>query len=375
MSSNSPFKLEPVKRYRNAVYASESGESIIGRACWLAWTFPRKIVKGAVTLLLAAGLALGTGCMENDAAVSYQPDQGDEDTELEESIEADDDYWYPETAGVEYECSSGDFYCIENRSVAICEGGTYLQYECDAFCESAYGEGYVSDGCNAQDPDDFCSCVEKNCIEDGPVACDEDGQLVTCEEGELKTVSCWNECPPYPEEDYSLALVDAYCDDDAEGLCVCEYDTFDGGMYECYPEDKQCKDSNTLLVCNDDFYYEEISCEDYCAQEFGPEYFSWGCDIEAEDPCQCEYGMTPGIIASCTPGEVYCPSLQHVAICEAGMDAHMIFTCEEYCVRYFGEDAYPTEACDETNSSNVCSCETGMIDGDMARVLPSDLKK
>ena len=376
MTTKSPFKIQPVKRYRNAVYGSESGESILGRACWLAWNFPKKIVRGAVTLLLVAGLALGAGCENDSTSVSrWSPDlQGDLDAELEEGVENEESA-YVETMGVMAECTSGDIACLDARTANVCEDSFYTQYNCDQYCEDTFGEGFVSDGCDASQADDFCTCVQEVCPEDGPVACDENGNLVTCEEGEEKTVSCWDECPPYSEEDASKMLVEAVCDETSEGFCYCRYDTFDGGMYECYPDEKQCLDDATLLICNENYSFDPMSCEEYCQEKFGPDYISLGCNIEAQDPCQCEYGLTPGIVAECTPGDIYCPDAQHVAICEEGHLMHTIYACEDYCRITFGEDYYSTMDCNAENPGNPCSCEYGIIDGDMADVPPSTLRK
>jgi len=76
MRHSSPFRIRKIKRYRGARYASESPENMIGYAAWLSWAFPQKLVRGAVTLLLLAGLSMGLASCGDEDYEDHGPTDG-----------------------------------------------------------------------------------------------------------------------------------------------------------------------------------------------------------------------------------------------------------------------------------------------------------
>ena len=343
MAAESPFRQQIVTKYRNARYGSESGESIVARACWLNWVFPKKIVRRAVTLLLAAGLALGAGCSEDhkDPRENYNYDTS--------------------TGGVAiYTCDEGSGFldCPFEGIAEFCVNRVPTRIDCTEYCQEEYGSEYYSKNCNIKNPDNVCGCVQANCSIDRPIVCDGSEQyLWKCADGELQKISCWDECPFFEDESLTKGLSYPYCDYYL-GDCICRYERLDSHQIQCGSDDSRCVDDAIWLSCEKQRYV-PLVCDDYCRNTYGEHYYASGCDDDAEEPCQCEYGLTDGILNECQPGDVYCPDGNHLATCESE-EVHIILDCNAYCREEFGEDSVSLQGCEAyKNLENPCSCSMG----------------
>jgi hypothetical protein len=155
------------------------------------------------------------------------------------------------------------------------------------------------------------------------------------------------------------------CDAEAANPCQCEYD-----IGECEPGDVACENDYTVSFCGEDETWSHQDCYEYCQENFGWDYWSWGCDAQAEDPCQCQYDIIEGIIAECTPGEFYCGDEQTAWVCfEEGFEFEAMY-CEEYCHERFGEYVSSGGCYDQADVP--CKCYD-IVDGDVAECTPGDL--
>jgi hypothetical protein len=182
-----------------------------------------------------------------------------------------------------------------------------------------------------------------------------DGSIMVCDEdGEGWTT---HSCDAYCREIFGDHAYSTGCDDAEENPCGCEYDIVMGEMAVCTPGHFYCHDENTLATCVDEWApYELTNCEEFCDDTYGIDSFSYGCDAEAEEPCQCEQDIIDGGIGICTPGEFYCANEDTVVIC----DEMWLWTdvdCETYCTTTFGEGSVPA-GCDPGNDrDNPCGCD------------------
>lgn len=360
MKKTTPFQIRRVKRYRSARYASESPENMIGYAAWLSWAFPKKLVKGAVTLLLLAGLSLGAvGCVDDD--ITFENDKQEQtdgdaaktsDGDAEESIDGDS---LIDGDGL----IDGDL--ITDGDYDYLDGGDVYPTDGDI----------VTDGDDPTDGDDVVDgdydliAGEMVECEPGDMACNDDGNLAICtDDYYFEHVNCAEECT----ESFGVDYFTYGCDAENEvNPCLCEYGQIDGGMVECSPEEVYC-DDNSLVTCPD-YYPIYTECDTYCSETYGPDYYSLGCDAEAEDPCQCEYGMIDGDWVECLPEDVSCDGNSMVT-CD---DYYPVYTdCDTYCSETYGPD-YFSMGCD-AEQEEPCQCEYGIIDGDFEEVNPEDVE-
>ncbi len=274
MSVHTPFKHRIVTSYRNARYKSESGESIMARACWLSWMVPKKIIRRAVTLLLVAGLALGAGCSEN------------EDNEREEDYDND---MRPAGADV-YMCSGSEFINCTRGVAKYCEDKEETYSDCMDYCQEHFGTDYYSQGCDVTNSDNFCSCVQTTCDSDAPLGCDSEGNFWKCLDGKIQMVSCWDEseCPFFEDAKYKKGLYAAYCIL-GDQTCQCIYTH---SPISCSSTTERCVENSIWLACSEELYYEPVFCDNYCQNTYGESYIAVGCDDEAEEHCLCEVAST-----------------------------------------------------------------------------------
>jgi hypothetical protein len=131
-------------------------------------------------------------------------------------------------------------------------------------------------------------------------------------------------------------------------------------------------DSLTLFTCMDDGSgWTSQDCDAYCRDALGLGGYSTGCDIQADDPCQCEYDIIDGDIAVCTPGEIACWGDQTLATCQDNGWEWMEQNCEDFCNEKYGYDAYSLD-CD-AQAEEPCQCETDIMDGVMPACSPDEM--
>ncbi len=280
MNEKSPFQIKAVSRYRRALYASESGETVIGRACWLSWFVPKKVAKAAVTLLLAAGLALGVGC-KDEGVTKYNPPVVQQEQGEEESSQSQPFVTPP--------CESGEQACLSEEEFKACdEDGAWQAKDCDEFCEEELGYGYISDGCNEETAENICQCrydmIEGDwaCM-DGEEYCSSEETLQICEDGAFEPVDCQDYCvETFGNDYYSKGC-------ETEGACECDYGVVLGGLAECLPEDIQCASAYEVGICSEIGMFEYFDCHGICEDQFGYDYYPMGCNESVSDTrCQCE---------------------------------------------------------------------------------------
>ena len=347
MATETPFSQRIVTTYRNARYGSESGENIVSKACWLSWVFPKKIVRRMVTFLLAAGLALGAGCSEDHSNFGGHYIASD----LPGVPVGDIGYEPP------IMCLENEAYCNPlDGMLDWCDEGESKSESCTEFCYNQYGLDYYAKGCNFVAENNHCTCTKITCSEDRSLTCDTDYNLRKCIDGELQAFSCTDECPFFEDEQLVTGLVDAYCKP-GEGLCTCLYSTFDSESLPCAPEDSRCVDDAIWLECENQRYV-PMDCDDYCRNTYGEHYYATGCDDNAVEPCQCEYGLTDGIQSECQPGEGYCPDGEFLATCESE-DIHTLVDCQTLCREEYGANSVSERGCEAyKNQENPCGCTT-----------------
>jgi len=141
-----------------------------------------------------------------------------------------------------------------------------------------------------------------------------------------------------------------------------------GVMAECTPGDVMCADNENLATCNEDYYYDAArSCEEICDEEFADSSaYSLGCDAQAEDPCQCQYDMVPGVMVECTPGEVQCREDNQYVECTEDYYLSDPRSCDELCA----ESDMMSYGCNEAVVENPCQCGYDILDGEPALCTP-----
>jgi hypothetical protein len=358
MNPSSPFRFSPLKRYKNAHYGSESPEHMVGFAAWLAWRFPQKLVKGAIMLLLAAGLALGTpACVEDtieytdgdteqtdgDVVADGDSEDGDVvvdgDTADGDVVDGDNtdgdvvtDGDYDVTDGIDVECEPGDIACLDSATLGTCNDYFWQSISCENYCVQTFGEDYISYGCSEENAENPCGCeygmIDGDYVECNPgdIACVDDATLSTCDNYFWESSSCSDICA----QNYGEGYISFGCDAEAsDNPCKCDYDVVVGEPVECNPGDLICVDENTLGTC-DNYYWESISCADFCVEAFGSDYYSAGCNADnAENICQCEYGIVDGEMVECTLEESNCADDENANWC--GDYYWQSIDCNEWC--------------------------------------------
>ncbi len=128
----------------------------------------------------------------------------------------------------------------------------------------------------------------------GQFACLDDGQVQICNDDSYSWTT--QACSEYCQETHGAEFISYGCDDQAEEPCLCDYDMLDGVWAGCEPDEVYCQDEDTLMVCAADRYsYDEKACTDYCIEVFGQDYYPTGCDTsDADNLCGCEYGVVDG---------------------------------------------------------------------------------
>lgn len=76
-------------------------------------------------------------------------------------------------------------------------------------------------------------------------------------------------------------------------------------LAQCSPNAIRCRDNATLESCPSGTWVAR-SCNEYCQETRGHDYFSNGCNTAAADPCQCteDYGMLDGIEVEMEKGDL-----------------------------------------------------------------------
>ncbi len=360
--SHTPFKVKPVKRYGGARYHSEVGTELTARACWLSAIAPAKLVRGAVTLLLAASLALGVMACGDDTTIHIKPGGG-------ENVDGDTDSG--ESGGTPpplFCLEEGLIFCADEDNVWSCENGLPVKRDCDEVCREERGSEYYSIRCDDDDPEDLCRCTydimegePAECVP-GDLRCRDIFTAETCSDGYYEAINC----DVYCQENYGWEYYSIGCDNDnLDNACQCQYGMTDGEGVQCEPGDVQCRNDNTAKLCPN-YSYVEVDCDLYCQQTYGSDYYSMGCDANTpENVCLCEYGVTDGEPAECQPGEAYCIDNDEIAVCSADDYSFHLEFCSDYCRTYYGNDYYST-GCYESNYDNPCGCEYDIVDGDIA---------
>lgn len=175
--------------------------------------------------------------------------------------------------------------------------------------------------------------------------CVDDFTLEFCEEGDLVQQNCQDYC----YENFDEFSVTFGCSESAADPCQC--DIVDGGAPMCTEDDIWCIDENTVSICNE-YDYTRYYCNDYCADFYGADYYSFGCDESDENFCQCEYGIIDGEPAYCPGGDIICTDEETVGFCNGS--EYVTQNCEEYCDEHFGTEYFST-GCDP-EAVDPCLC-------------------
>jgi len=141
---------------------------------------------------------------------------------------------------------------------------------------------------------------------------------------------------------------------------------------DCRPGEIVCQTGDTLATCNaDGKSWTSQDCHSYCQPDDGgmPGY-SEGCDVNAEDPCQCQYDIVLGVMYECTPGEFACWDDDTVAFCDEDSWSWTEWNCDDYCTETLGEYSFSRGCNDEAD--DPCQCEYDIVDGDIAECTPGD---
>lgn len=148
----------------------------------------------------------------------------------------------------------------------------------------------------------------------------------------------------------------------------------------CTVGDAMCRDSDTLVFCDENHVRQVIDCDDYCVANHGEDWKSFGCNAaNTDNRCQCDYDGLDGMIAQCYPEEIYCQDAEFITYCdlENGYDPYTgtprTVTCDTYCKETMGPYYSSYLGCTPENPENLCNCEYDMIDGDIAECTPSQL--
>ena len=186
----------------------------------------------------------------------------------------------------------------------------------------------------------------------GEMVCVDERTLGMCDDSyNFTTVDCEERC----NEEHGIDSYTIGCDAEAADPCQCVTDIVDGMMAECEPGDLYCADDRTVAICEDSYFYTSHDCDERCRETHGPDFYSMGCDAEAEDPCRCEYGIVDGEAPMCDPGDVICFDDETVGVCEEGGWDYTPQDCAERCVETHGEGS-ASAGCDPL-AEDPCLCE------------------
>ncbi len=285
--SRDTFKLKPVKRYHGARYYSEMGLTLQARACWLSTIVPARLARGAVTLLLAAGLAFGgMGC----------------EGKLIEEVEPDGDL-PPVNNGV---CEEGEVRCNDETTVGVCRDGRFRFLTCNKYCSKFVSDEYTSqtNRCSESDPENLCSCGFDFTIGDGePVMC-RTGDIICHEEQTIgicdnRNFYQYTDCGQYCEDNFGKGFCPTVCKaDQPDNLCGCRYNITDGTAQECAPGSIRCMDDHYgnkdwVGICVEG-HYQYQKCKSYCIETFDPGWYPRDCDADKPDDfCGCHQKTAP----------------------------------------------------------------------------------
>lgn len=185
----------------------------------------------------------------------------------------------------------------------------------------------------------------------GEVMCTDEMTLGTCESGGWVTQDCDERCV----EQLGVGGYSLGCDAAQADPCQCEYDIIDGDIAECSPGEVQCFDGPAVGVCVD-WAWQIRTCDEVCKETYGIDAYAIGCDAAAAEPCLCETDIIDGMVASCTPGEVYCWDVDTIAVCQADGYSWLNTDCPQVCLEAFGTGYLPGAACDMADPANPCGC-------------------
>jgi hypothetical protein len=182
-----------------------------------------------------------------------------------------------------------------------------------------------------------------------------DGDLEYCEGSNVVTRNCDEHCES--GMGYSNG-----CDAQAADPCLCQYDIVAGSPPPVMPDELRCVDDWTLEQC-EGYECQQRSCDEVCQETHGYDWYSLGCDLSVEDPCQCEYGLIGGEPVYCEPGELlWCIDENTVERCDdEGVPTTQ--NCADLCREDFG-DFYESDGCDAAQPDNICGCYP-IVDGGM----------
>lgn len=139
---------------------------------------------------------------------------------------------------------------------------------------------------------------------------------------------------------------------------------------DCNPGDLVC-DDQILMTCNQDGNaWTSQACDAYCEDMYGPNSYSEGCDVQADDPCQCIYDIIDGDIAECTPGQIACWDDDTLATCNSDSYSWSEQSCNDYCVEVYGVD-YHSNGCN-AQAEDPCQCEYDIIEGIWVECTPGE---
>lgn len=186
--------------------------------------------------------------------------------------------------------------------------------------------------------------------EDGQVRCDGSG-LETCVDEEWARRECSEICA----ESHGYEAHSYGCQEGSQDQCLCEYGLEQGVAPECNPSDVWCVDEQNVEYCPSPSpsWMQVTDCNSYCAEMYGPDAFSPGCDDNAHDPCQCQYGMVDGGPRECPPGYQSCAGEQSIVVCGENGE-HITQSCDQYCTDRYGAEPTASE-CDDT-LDDPCQC-------------------
>ena len=148
----------------------------------------------------------------------------------------------------------------------------------------------------------------------------------------------------------------------------------------CVVGDAMCRDTGTLVFCDENHVRQVVNCDDFCVANYGVDYVSHGCNAEnADNRCQCDYDQIDGMIAQCYPDEIYCQDAEYITYCDMNsgygedLGTPATVTCNEYCRLTLGPGYVSYQGCTADSTEDLCNCEYDIIDGDIAECAPSDI--